>query len=66
MQLPYDVLFWTVGQECMQKNKKKQKNRKNQKKIQKNEKKKNRKKYGLPSRFILCLFYLLVIFISLT
>lgn len=30
MQLPYDVLFWMVGQECMQK--KKKKNRKIKKK----------------------------------
>ena len=35
------------------------------KKKKKNRKKKKRKTYGLPSRFILCLFYVFVIFDSL-
>ena len=56
MQRPYDVLFWMVGQECMKK-----KNQKNQEKYKKMRKRKVEKTYGLPSRFILCLFYVYVI-----
>ena len=59
MQRPYDVLFWMVGQECMKKKRKKKS--KNQEKYKKNEKRKIEKTYGLPSRFILCLFYVFVI-----
>ena len=55
MQIPYDVLFWMVGQECM---KKKSKNQKNTKKIRK---RKVEKTYGLPSRFLLCSFVVFVI-----
>jgi hypothetical protein len=54
MQLPYDVLFWMVGQECMEK---KRKIKKNTKKCEKEK----RKTYGLPSRFLLCFFLVFVI-----
>jgi cytoskeletal protein RodZ len=59
MQRPYDVLFWMVGQECMKK--KIEKIKKNTKKMRK---RKVEKTYGLPSRFILCLFYVFVFVIS--
>jgi cytoskeletal protein RodZ len=47
------------------KKKKKKKNLKEKKKKKKIEKRKEKKTYGLPSRFILCLFYVFVIFHSL-
>jgi nitrate/nitrite transporter NarK len=56
MQIPYDVLFWMVVKECIKKSKKSRKRKKKLKKI------KEKKTYGLPSRFILCLFYVFVIF----
>ena len=56
MQIPYDVLFWMVGQKCMQKK------LKNSRKRKKNRKRKREKTYGLPSRFLLCLFYVFVVY----
>jgi hypothetical protein len=68
MKIPCDVLFWMVGQECMQKKKIIIKNNNYKKKIEKSrkrkkmEKEKEKKTYGLPSRFLLCLFYVFVSF----
>jgi uncharacterized membrane protein len=60
MFIPYDVLFCLFGYVFIKKKKKKKKN-KNRKKKKKIEKEK-RKTYGLPSLFILCSFYVFVIF----
>jgi hypothetical protein len=55
MQIPYDVLFWMVGQECMKKKSKKPRKRK---KIEK-EKEKRHTDYHLVS-FYVCFMFLLV------
>ena len=52
MQIPYDVLFWMVGQECMQK----KKSRKRKKKIEK-EREKHTDYH--PVSFYVCFMFLL-------
>jgi quinol-cytochrome oxidoreductase complex cytochrome b subunit len=61
MQLPYDVLFWMVGQECMQKKKKKKK--KKTKTLERKRKREKHTDYHPVSFYVYFIFWLF--FVSL-